>query len=199
MKPRLAEFIKSAAQPGDYPQPGPPEIAFAGRSNVGKSSLINGLLGRKKLAKVSQSPGKTRLINFFAIEGDRLRLVDLPGYGYAKVSKVERSSWRTMIERYIDQRETLAAVVLLTDSRRGLQDWEMGLMSWLADQGLPFLLTLTKVDKLKRNEIEKLKREMHGKFGLQPGDYALTSAAKGSGLPELWRRIETLALPPEIA
>ena len=114
---KSSEFMCAAVKPSQYPQDGVPEIAFTGRSNVGKSSLINLLLNRRKLAKVSATPGKTRTINFFSINGGEFRLVDLPGYGYAKVSKAETADWGKMMESYLSKREGLKAVVQLVDSR----------------------------------------------------------------------------------
>lgn len=149
-----AEFMTSAAKKGQYPPLGPSEIAFAGRSNVGKSSLINLLTGQRKLAKVSQNPGKTRTINFFNID-DSWRIVDLPGYGYAKVSKSESESWGKMMEDYLETRETLKIVVQLVDSRHEPTAQDKQMYDYLRYYNLSGLVVATKADKLSKNELNK--------------------------------------------
>src|SRR5215468_2913141 len=131
-----ARFVISAAQPSEFPAPSWPEIAVVGRSNVGKSSLINALVGQPGLARTSRTPGRTRLINWFAID-ERFFLVDLPGYGYADVSQALRDSWRPLIEGYLAERTSLAGVLLLIDIRRGVQDEELDFAPWLAERALP--------------------------------------------------------------
>ncbi|MBF0235661.1 MAG: YihA family ribosome biogenesis GTP-binding protein, partial [Desulfamplus sp.] len=148
---KQAEFVKSAVNPSHFPEPEFQEIAFAGRSNVGKSSLINTLVNRKSLVKTSGKPGCTQLINFFKINENSF-FVDLPGYGYAKVSKKIRSQWGGMVERYLNQRENLMGVVLLIDIRREPQKEEFQLMQWLVGRGIPCLRVLTKADKLSRQK-----------------------------------------------
>ncbi|MBR5926378.1 MAG: YihA family ribosome biogenesis GTP-binding protein [Firmicutes bacterium] len=154
MKIVKAEFIGSAAKKTQYPPEGPVEIAFAGRSNVGKSSLINLLTGRKNLAKVSGNPGKTRTINFFDIDGS-WRIVDLPGYGYAKVSKAESESWGKMMEDYLENRESLATVVQLVDCRHEPTAQDIQMFEYLRYYGLSGIVVATKADKLSKSELNK--------------------------------------------
>ena len=142
-----AEFLVSSAGPADLPPPGPPELAFAGRSNVGKSSAINALTGRKRLAFTSKTPGRTQMINFFEL-GAGARLVDLPGYGYAKVPQAMRAGWRTLVGSYVDSRATLAGVVLVMDARHPLTELDLQLVEFLGDVRL--LALLSKADKLSR-------------------------------------------------
>jgi GTP-binding protein len=154
MNVNQADFIKSAAKPKDYPPPGLPEVAFVGRSNVGKSSLINVLAGRKGLVRTSSTPGRTQLINFFDINGI-LTLVDLPGYGYAKAPPELRKQWGPMIEAYLSSRESLKAVVLILDIRREPSDGDLQMLRWLEMYNIPPIIVLTKCDKLSKNEIAK--------------------------------------------
>ena len=152
---KSAEFVTSAVKPNHYPPPDHPEIAFAGRSNVGKSSLINTLVRRKRLVKTSSTPGRTQLINFFLIN-DAFMLVDLPGFGYAKVPAAVKKEWGPMVEAYIAQRTTLKGVVVLLDIRRqpGLE--ELNLIDWLRHYGVVVVPVLTKADKLsKTNQIKQ--------------------------------------------
>lgn len=142
-----AQFLASSAGPADMPPPGPPELAFAGRSNVGKSSAINALTGRKRLAFTSKTPGRTQTINFFEL-GAGARLVDLPGYGYAKVPHAVRAGWRTLVGSYVDSRATLAGVVLVMDARHPLTELDLQLVEFLGDVRL--LALLSKADKLPR-------------------------------------------------
>ena len=147
-----AQFLASSAGPADLPPPGPPELAFAGRSNVGKSSAINALTGRKRLAFTSKTPGRTQTINFFDL-GPGARLVDLPGYGYAKVPQAMRAGWRTLVGSYIRSRATLAGVVLVMDARHPLTELDLQLIEFLGDVRL--LALLSKADKLSRAEQAK--------------------------------------------
>ena len=149
-----SEFIKSAARPSHYPEHDLPEIAFAGRSNVGKSSLINTLIQRKDMVKTSSKPGCTQLINFFLIN-DALVFVDLPGYGYAKVSKKIRAQWQPMVEKYLSLRKNLYGLILLMDIRRDPGKEESELLEWLEIQKIPCLVVLTKIDKLSKNKQKK--------------------------------------------
>jgi len=151
---KQAEFIKSATKPVQFPGPVLPEIAFAGRSNVGKSSLINTLVNRKNLVKTSSKPGCTQLINFFTIN-DEIFVVDLPGYGYAKVSKSIRAQWATMVDRYLTVRKNLMGVILIIDIRRDPGPEEFELMNWFVKNHIPFLTVLTKTDKLSRTKQQK--------------------------------------------
>ncbi len=175
-----AEFEALAVGPESWPAEGPPEIAFAGRSNVGKSSLINALAGRKGLARTSSTPGRTRGLVFFAIEpkdAPPLRFVDLPGYGWAQTSKKERASWRPMVERYVERRGTLRLMVVLVDARRGLQKEEDELLEWLDACGRPAQVVFTKMDEIPRNR------------RMVPRGALAFSVLEKLGADELWRRI----------
>ena len=165
MKITSAEFIKSAVKPDQYPKTGMPEIAFAGRSNVGKSSLINTLLGRKKLAQTSATPGKTRLINFFTVNA-KLSFVDLPGYGFAKVSRAEQEKWGPMIETYLGERVNLRLVVSILDIRHDPTQQDRDLIEWLRHYGRNHLIVLTKSDKISRGEAMRRRRQIVAHLGL---------------------------------
>lgn len=154
MKILAAEFVCSAGQPSQYPREILPEIAFAGRSNVGKSSLINALLRRKGLARASSTPGRTQQINFFRING-RFFFVDLPGYGYAKAPQASRESWRSLTESYLKVRKQLAHCVLIVDSRIGPTELDLEQVAWFRHNLLPFFIVSTKSDKLSKVELEK--------------------------------------------
>ena len=155
MKPIVsASFIISSAELSQCPKPDFPEYAFIGRSNVGKSSLINMLTGQKMLAKISTAPGKTRLINHFLIN-EQWYLVDLPGYGYAKVGHQTRKKWEKLIETYLLKRESLMSTFLLVDSRLPLQDNDRQVISWFGENQLPFVIVMTKADKLSRVEADQ--------------------------------------------
>jgi GTP-binding protein len=143
-----AQFLRAAARRADFPPAGPPEIAFAGRSNVGKSSAINALLGRRSLARSSKTPGRTQTINFYELAG--ARFADLPGYGYARVAKTLREQWRGLVDDYLRERATLAAVVLVMDARHPLTPLDEQLLGWIGE--LPVLALLSKADKLSRRE-----------------------------------------------
>ena len=188
----VAEFVKSAFDPADWPPAGS-EIAFAGRSNVGKSSLMNTLLERRGLVKTSSTPGRTRLLNFFAVEvipdgGARtaLSLADLPGFGYAKVSKVERATWRPALESYLEGRMPLVAVALLIDARRGAEIDETELAPWIASQGVHVVPVLTKADKLPKHERRPAAERLHAAMQQRP---VVFSALSGEGRDELWTRL----------
>ncbi|WP_459836512.1 ribosome biogenesis GTP-binding protein YihA/YsxC [Clostridium carnis] len=155
MRIKNSEFIISAVKRDQYPITGLPEVAFVGRSNVGKSSIINALTNRRHLAKVSQTPGKTRLINFFMINGDEFYLVDLPGYGYAKVSKKEKATWGNTIETYLTGREELKRVILLVDSRHKPTADDIQMHEWIKHFGYDEIVVATKSDKLSNNDIRK--------------------------------------------
>jgi len=143
-----AQFLTSAAQPRGFPPADCPEVAFAGRSNAGKSSALNALCGRRKLARISKTPGRTQLINFFEMEG--ARLVDLPGYGYARVPPKVRAQWQGLIESYLQKRKTLRGIVLIMDSRHPLTEFDQQMLEWGKSSGLDFHLLMTKADKLNR-------------------------------------------------
>jgi len=154
MKIHSAEFLLSASKTSQFPAATLPEIAFAGRSNVGKSTLINSLLNRKKLVKTSSTPGKTQLINFFKIN-EKFFFVDLPGYGYAKVPQSVRLKWYNLIETYLSQRETLRNVVLIIDCRHNPTIQDKQLLEWLEYYQRPSLIVASKIDKLKRGQVRK--------------------------------------------
>lgn len=151
MKITSAQFIKSAVWPPQYPPATMPEIAFVGRSNVGKSSLINTLVGRKNLAKTSNTPGRTQLINFFAIN-EKFSFVDLPGYGFAKVPQSVKKDWGDMMEAYLKERQSLCLVIFILDIRRDPSADDLSLRDWLEDYRIPYLYVLTKSDKLSNNQ-----------------------------------------------
>jgi GTP-binding protein len=182
-----AKFITSAAQPSDFPPAGKPELAVVGRSNVGKSSLINALVKQDGLARTSRTPGRTRLVNWFEID-DKFHLVDLPGYGYAEVKKDVRESWRPLIEAYLDKRSALVGVLLLIDIRRGVQDEELDFIPWLAERAIPVVVALTKSDKLAKHkrtlEVMKAKKDL----GLKRDPIAV-SAQSAEGIDDMWRAL----------
>ena len=157
MKITSAEFIKSAVWPPQYPPAIMPEIAFVGRSNVGKSSLINTLVGRKNLSKTSNTPGRTQLINFFTIN-EKMSFVDLPGYGFAKVAQSVKKDWGDMIEAYLRERLSLTLVILILDIRRDPSEDDLSLRDWLENYRIPYLYILTKTDKLSNNQAIARKR-----------------------------------------
>jgi GTP-binding protein len=154
MKIKTAEFMTSAVKPSDYPKGRLPQIAFAGRSNVGKSSLINSLTNRKNLARTSRTPGRTQLINFFNINGN-LHFVDLPGYGYAKVPHRVKKNWDKMIVQYLKDNPDLKLLVFILDARRIPSDLDKQLMSWLISYHIPFLFVVTKSDKISRSALNR--------------------------------------------
>jgi len=192
MKITKAEFICSNTRVDLCPQEAIPEYAFIGRSNVGKSSLINMLVERKKLAKTSSTPGKTRLINHFKIN-DQWFLCDLPGYGYAKVSKKERESFAKMIEKYATQRSNLVCFFVLIDARIPPQQIDLDFIEWLGDSQLPFVIALTKVDKIsqkvKSKNLDLLKQELLQSWDELPLIFE-TSATKGTGKEQVMSFID---------
>lgn len=204
MRFHRAELLKSAASRAGWPKPGMPEIAFAGRSNVGKSSLLNALVGRKSLARTSGAPGKTQLLHFFQIEG-RFVLVDLPGYGFASVPLAVRTRWQPMIEEYLGEREVLRGVVVLIDSRRGAGEMDLELLEWLASVDVPACIALTKADKLGPGErraasegVADTLLQGGGLYGRWSGPL-LTSAKSGLGRRELLAQLEEwIASPPRL-
>ena len=185
-----AEFTAGAQKREQIPAPKGPEIAFAGRSNVGKSSLLNMMLARKGLARTSRTPGCTRQINFFDIAvagGPKLVFVDLPGYGYAKVSKAESRDWKQLLESYLQDRPTLEAVVVLVDARRGVEQEEQDLVEFLGQrEGLPVFLAVTKLDKLSKSEQKPRLKQIEKQAGVK---VVGTSAETGAGREELWNRL----------
>jgi len=190
MRVTTAEFIGAASEPGRFPAPTRPEVAFAGRSNVGKSSAINRLLGRRGLARTSTTPGRTRQLNFFRVD-DRLVFVDLPGYGYARVSHAARAAWRPLVESYLAGRGVLAGMVLLVDVRRGVEDEERGLLEFLAALDRPVLVVATKADKLNRRERTRALADLAAS-GCEVVPF---SAVTGEGADAVWRRIAAWTAP----
>ncbi len=193
MKVTRAEIEASAAGAEGFPRAPLPEVAFLGRSNVGKSSLLNKLVARRKLAYTSGTPGKTRLVHFYRVElaspKRTLRFVDLPGYGFARVSKKERASWQGLIEGYLERRETLRLAILLQDLRRAVSEDETLLLAWLAEREIPAAVALTKCDKLKPGRRAARARELAGHIPLPEPAIVPTSATTGAGIPDLWTRI----------
>ena len=185
-----AEFTAGAARRGQIPEVSRPEVAFAGRSNVGKSSLLNMMLARKGLARTSRTPGCTRQINFFDVGvtgGPKLSFVDLPGYGYAKVSKAEAREWKILLEGYLKERASLQAVVILVDARRGIQEEEAERVEFLGTRpGLPVFIAVTKLDKLPRNAQKPCLAKIEREGGVK---VVGTSAETGAGREELWARL----------
>lgn len=197
MKIRSVEFVKSAVSSEQCPADGLPEIAFVGRSNVGKSSLINKLVARKKLAKTSSAPGKTRTINFYKLgctmaEGrdKSFYLVDLPGYGYAKVPRSERKSWAEFIEDYFNNSKGLLAMVVLLDARRDPTQTESNIYDWAAELKLPVVTVFTKSDKLSNNKMASRRAIIKKKLSL--GEVVVFSSVSGKGKAELLSAIEEL-------
>lgn len=190
MKIISAEFVKSAVWPPQYPPGVMPEIAFAGRSNVGKSSLINALVQRRKLAKTSNTPGRTQLINFFTIN-DKISFVDLPGYGFAKVSHSVKKDWGEMIETYLRERQNLAMVIVILDIRRDPSNDDLSLRDWLEDYRIPYLFVLTKTDKLSNNQVIGRQRIIERSLAVaHRNEIILFSAKTQKGKEQLWQSVE---------
>jgi len=183
-----ARFVKSATQPDDFPRDQRPEIAFCGRSNIGKSSLLNTLTDTQGLARTSSSPGRTQTINFFLID-DRIYFVDLPGYGYAKVPKVVKEKWGGMTEGYLRDRQQLKLAVMLIDSRMPPMDSDMMMKKWLDHHEIPNAVVLTKVDKISRNQLNQALRT--GARMLNTKEIIPFSAVTRSGKNEILARIRT--------
>ena len=174
-----ATFLRAAARAADLPAPGPPEVAFAGRSNVGKSSAINALLGRNGLARVSKTPGRTQTINFYAL-GDSARFVDLPGYGYARVPQSLRAQWRELVSAYLQSARALVGVVLIMDARHPMTPLDLQLIEWLGE--LRLLVLLAKADKLSRRAQATLVRDVRRQ--LSRGSATLFSSVTRQGVEE---------------
>jgi GTP-binding protein len=187
-----AEFVKSATRPSEYPPGNLPEVAIAGKSNVGKSSLINTLVKRKNLAKTSSQPGRTQTINFFRVN-EKLSLVDLPGYGFAKAPLEIRKAWKPMVETYLQTREAIRLVILILDARRGLSPDDSILLDWLDYHEIPALIVLTKADKLSQFERARQKRGLAAVPLLEGRPLLFFSAITGEGKDEMWNWIRKSA------
>ena len=185
---RSAKFVGSAVTPEQYPPADLPEVAFAGRSNVGKSSLINKILNRKKLVRTSKTPGRTQLLNFFEIN-ELYRFVDLPGYGYAKVPAEVQKRWRPMVETYLTSRLNMRGMVLLLDIRREPSREDLNLWHWLQKMSIKVLTVITKVDKLSRNKRNKQIAAIARSLGRKKEEMLEFSAMTGEGKEELWREL----------
>jgi GTP-binding protein len=188
---KSAEFVTSAVKTSQYPPEVLPEIAFSGRSNVGKSSLINTLVNRKRLVKTSSTPGRTQLINFFDIN-QNLTFVDLPGYGYARVPAAIRKKWGPMIETYLSTRQTLKGVVIIMDIRRLPREEEQNLIHWLAHYSIASILVLTKTDKLSKTKLIKQQAAIIKALAVVKEDVILFSAKTRRGKDAVWDAILTL-------
>jgi GTP-binding protein len=195
MRIQTADFLTSAGRADQFPRAGRPEVAFAGRSNVGKSALINRLLGRRALARTSSTPGRTRTINFYTVN-DRLLFVDLPGYGYAKVSRVVQEGWWALVEEYLAHRVPLRGVVHLTDARHPPTQQDRELHAFLAAVDVPCVHVLTKGDKVPRGQRAAALRTAQEVLGQASPEAVFFSAETGEGVPDLWRAIETLVATP---
>ena len=193
---KSAEFVTSAVKKSQYPPEILPEIAFAGRSNVGKSSLINTLVNRKHLVKTSSTPGRTQLINFFDINKN-LTFVDLPGYGYAKVPVAVRKKWGPMIETYLSTRQTLKGVVIIMDIRRLPREEEQNLIHWLAHYSIASILVLTKTDKLSKTKLIKQQAAIVQALSVAKEDVILFSAKTRRGKDAVWDAILSLTMTKE--
>jgi GTP-binding protein len=188
-----AYYLGGAASPGQFPPQGLPEIAFLGRSNVGKSSLINRLLDAKGLAFTSSKPGCTKLIHFYKVE-EKMLFVDLPGYGYARVSKVILQSWKRLIESYLEERSSLTLLVLLLDARRGWMEKDLELKQWLEFHNRRHLVVATKVDKLNQSERNRGLVEIRKRCpDVPPVPF---SAVTGQGVREIWQAITKTQIRP---
>ena len=185
------EFVGSYFSTRQIPDDSRPQVAFAGRSNVGKSTLLNHLVGRKKMAKVSRTPGKTQSINFFLVN-DRFYFVDLPGYGYARVPKKTKSGWQQLIEDYLAGSRFLIGLILLLDSRRDLTDQDKQLLKWLAARNLPVLGVLTKTDKISRDEVNRKVKQLQFQLDIAIIAFsALTNMGKKELLDSIHNLLQT--------
>ena len=188
---KTAEFATSAVRPGQYPASELPEVAFAGRSNVGKSSLINCLVQRKKLVRTSRTPGLTRMINFFLIN-DAFYFVDLPGYGFARVPENIRAQWKPMVEAYLLGRKTLRGIVHIMDARHLPTPDDLQLWTWLLDRRISAIPVLTKADKIPQGKRSSQMKAAAQALGIPPGRILLFSSATGLGREELMEQIQVL-------
>jgi GTP-binding protein len=187
MRVKSAKFTKSATHPEHYPRDGRPEVAFLGRSNVGKSSLMNSLLGVRGLARTSSTPGRTQLINFFLID-DAFYFVDLPGYGYARVPSDVKKEWGPMVQKYLATRPNLVLSIVITDSRQGPTKLDLQMIEWLQSKGKPFVIIATKADKLSGNQLRaKISRES----AMRDDKLIVYSAVTRIGADRIWKEITT--------
>ncbi|WP_305041350.1 ribosome biogenesis GTP-binding protein YihA/YsxC [Geoalkalibacter sp.] len=193
---KSAEFLKSAVHPEHYPEESLPEIAFAGRSNVGKSSMINCLLGRRGLVRTSSTPGRTQLLNFFTVN-DAFQLVDLPGYGFAKVPLAVKRAWGPMIRTYLEKRRSLRAVVLILDIRRIPSEEDLQFLDWLEEYQIPTILVVTKADKVTRGRRPALLKKIAEACALPVDAFTLFSATSREGREEVWERVAQALAPEE--
>ncbi|HZJ76790.1 MAG TPA: ribosome biogenesis GTP-binding protein YihA/YsxC [Oscillospiraceae bacterium] len=192
MKVTSSEIVISAVSPKQYPDDGKPEFALVGRSNVGKSSVINTMLNRRKLARISSSPGKTRTINFYIINKE-FYLVDLPGYGYARVSKGEKANWGNMIETYLKNRKNLYGVILLVDIRHEPTADDKMMYDWIKYYGYDAVVIATKSDKISRGNYQKHLKTIRGKLGMPSTDKIIpVSSLKKEGMDKLWTSLKEL-------
>ncbi len=182
------KFQKGAFSPKDFPVPSLPEVAFLGRSNVGKSSLINAFLRQKRVARVSSTPGFTKAINFFRID-HRFFLVDLPGYGFAKVPPKVKAQWKTLVESYLSAPRPIKLLVLIFDIRREPDELDLALIEYVKSLGRPFIVVLNKIDRLKKSAWLKAKRRWQEALGVEEGVIFLTSCKEGWGIEEVRRKI----------
>jgi GTP-binding protein len=193
MKIVSTEFLVGAVSSKQYPKNPLPEFAFVGRSNVGKSSLIKSLLNRKKLVRISSSPGKTREINFFKIN-DAMMFADLPGYGFARVTPALQKKWKIMIEEYLSKREPLVAIVFIVDIRRNPTELDLTLKEWLEELDRDYILLITKSDKLSSSERQKQTKKIKAAFtGKNALGFIVYSSKNNMGRKELWSQLEKLA------
>lgn len=191
MKVHNVQMIGSFVRPEQFPEDGLPEFALAGRSNVGKSSFINRMIGRKALARISSKPGKTQQLNFYKIE-EQLFFVDVPGYGYAKVSKTERAAWGKMIEKYFMGREPLKAVVLIIDLRHSPTNDDCMMYDFLKHYNIPVIVVATKADKIPKGKWDKHKKIVKETLDMDPNDPIIVfSSEKGIGFEQAWQEIES--------
>ena len=191
-----ASFVISAAEPAGFPVATLPEVAVVGRSNVGKSSLINAMTGQDGLARTSRTPGRTRLLNWFQVEshGNAMHLVDLPGYGFAEVNRDLRASWQPLIEAYLSERVTLKAVLLLIDLRRGPEAEELDFVPWLETRGIPMIVAMTKCDKLPKNQRTMAVLAAKKQMSLRRDPFAV-SVQTGDNVEATWRAVAAAAFP----
>ncbi len=197
-----ARFFTTATEPKQYPKPAFPEVAFAGRSNVGKSSMINALCGRRKLVRVSNTPGRTRTLNFFDVDLEidkkkrTIRLCDLPGYGYAKASKVDRDAWRKMISAYLEGREPLRAVVAIVDGEIGAQDSDVQMIEYLAEVAPRVLVAATKIDRVPKSKWFGRRQKIAEALQVPLEAVVPVSSTDHIGLDAVWDRLVGATLAP---